>query len=355
MKTLIVGGSPHKQKTSGIVTKLAAELNAIACNGYWAKDISCNDLVIWMPDIDNRRKKVYPKKDKGSVLIVSKVIHKNRTEVDAVKRIFDMHANAVICIYKDNPNKVEFKLVDALGNTWAPYTWSKRTSYIEILAKTIKQFYAWSKGQIRVSYAELSEDQMYDDYLKTGFTTKFIEFNTKVANMVENSLGSRYFGNFSTRCMKLFPSSRGADGVLVSPRNIDKRRMTRFDCILVEPPYYIDPKNLGRKYSVDTPCQVALYQQFPEIRYMIHGHAELYTKTPNGYETGKDHFLAPTTKNYYPCGDLREVLEIAELIHQGHRAINLKNHGFLILAENLLALKITINNSVFRVKEMLGK
>ena len=83
-----------------------------------------------------------------------------------------------------------------------------------------------------------------------------------------------------------------------------------------------------KKPSVDTPVQIELYKHFPNINYMIHGHA--FFKN------------APTTEDYYPCGDLREVASIKELIPDSTSdffAINLMNHGFLIAASSIQQLE----------------
>ena len=63
---------------------------------------------------------------------------------------------------------------------------------------------------------------------------------------------------------------------------------------------------------------------------MIHGH--MFIKG------------VPTTKNYFPCGDLREVFEIESLFKQGHTTINLKNHGFLIASNNLHEMDMIVNS-----------
>jgi hypothetical protein len=103
MRPIIVGGNITKIKKSSIITMLAEDLeNDIEVfNGILPKDISGYDLVLWMPEISNDQPKNYPVKDRGSVLILSKVIYEGRTEADAVSRIFSMHGNAVICIYKN--------------------------------------------------------------------------------------------------------------------------------------------------------------------------------------------------------------------------------------------------------------
>ena len=320
MKLIIVGGS--HSKPSSIVYKLVdklkhkADLGYEVYNGVMPKHIKDNNLIIWMPDISNDEPKQYPIKDKGAVLICSKVIHGNRTEVDAISRIFSMKGNAVICIYKTD-DLYRFKLIDALGNTWVD------TSNIEKLAFGIYEFYEWSEGQIRESMNNIicGSKRPYEEM---DHLNDFIRFNTILADKVENSLGSRYFGNFSTRCMKLFPSAKIINNeYLFSPRNTDKRRLTVDDFVLVKYKQNLQKRFYygERKPSVDAPCQVRIYEKYPDINFMIHGHAFIKE--------------AETTENYFPCGDLREVDEIKELFNKGLRYINLKNHGFLLASTDI--------------------
>lgn len=336
MKPIIVSGDIRTGKASSIVDMLATHLpvKSKVFNGVLPDSVDNHDLVIWAPDIPNEQEKNYPVKDKGAVLICSKVIREDRTEVDAISRIFDMHGNAVIAIYKDDPKKMRFRLIDALGNTWTD------TDRIELLADGITDFYHWSKGQVRMSFVEHANDRLPADL---ELPPEFIKLNTKVADKVEGSLGSRYFGNFSTRCMKLFPSMRQTEGYLFSPRNVDKRRIGPKDFVFVKSPYYVG----DRKYSVDAPCQVQLYQQFDDINFMIHGHAFII---PPG-------FLQSTaeTEHYYPCGDLREVEEIAKVFRTSIRIINLKNHGFLLATEDLETMAKYANRLEFIPHHLLRR
>jgi len=329
VKTLIVGGDIKTQKPSSIIHKLSEEFRDVntVLNGTLPKSITGYDLTLWFPNIPNEEEKNYPVKDKGSVLICSKVIREGRTEVDAVSRIFDIHGNAVVCIYKHKHKNFSFQLIDALGNSWV------HTDSLRLLLKSILEFYEWSKGQIRMSFIEST------GIVKPSISLpkQFVELNTKVADKIESKLGARYFGNFSTRCMKLFPSIRQIthDTYLFSPRNIDKKRLSTEDFVLVTPPYYYG----NRMYSVDSPCQMYIYRQFDDINYMIHGHA--YIKH------------AKFTESYYPCGDLREVEEIAKLFRTGARVINLKNHGFLIAAEDLRVMEYSISSLEFIPNSLL--
>ena len=86
-----------------------------------------------------------------------------------------------------------------------------------------------------------------------------------------------------------------------------------------------------KKPSVDSPCQIEIYKRHPELHYMIHGHAFIKG--------------APTTNNYYLCGDVREADEVSALI-KDNCAINLKNHGFLICSQGIGDLKLVVNSLI---------
>lgn len=352
MRILIVGGNIDHEKSSSIIAKLSHELikeNNKNCsisvfNGTIPKSsdlIKNSDLILWFPDISNDIEKEYPKKDKGSVLICSKVIRDDRTEVDAISRIFDMHGNAVIAIYpKDKIMK--FKLIDALGNQWC------QTYSIQLLANAITNFYKWSNDQIRIEYGYKQIDNTMIDPYKSYLPERFIKINTRIADEVENSLGSRYFGNFSTRCMSLFPSLRNGNIYLFSKRNTDKKRIGVDDFVFVEPPYYYS-NSVRNKYSVDAPVQIQVYKKFPDINFMIHGHAIIYNKLT--------FIKSSETKEYYPCGDLRESIEINNLfnnkINYGERFINLKNHGFLLASKTLEELENIVDSLIFKANLIL--
>lgn len=305
MKTIIVGGSPEK-KVSSVVNKIAEEFsNPKVFNGTEMPSIKNNDLILWMPDVDNAEEKTYPVKDIGSVLICSKVMRKGYTFMDAVARIFKMHGNAVIAINKE-PNKFRFTLIDALGHIWCS------TYDIKELCYYIIKLYSWTKCAIRKSIPKTDEqfNMKYD-------INDFIEINKELAYKSAAECGNRYFGNFSTRCTKLFPSYRNDDVIFMSPRNVDKRTLTSNDMIPI-----INGKYTGtRKPSVDAPVQLEIYKNFDHINYMIHGHSFIRN--------------AHYTEHYYPCGDMREISDIFKFLEKGFNVINLKHHGFLICTETI--------------------
>jgi ribulose-5-phosphate 4-epimerase/fuculose-1-phosphate aldolase len=343
VKVLIVGGTFDRTggRKSSIIKKLATIAKnsgyVDVCNGGTLKELQAinlegYDLVFWWADVSNAERKSYPTKETGSVMIVSKVIRPNRTYIDAVARIFKLHGNAVVAIHKDRI-PFEFVLIDALGNIWY------RGTELEKLVQKIQEFYLWTKGSIRVRSCPVNIKQ---PQINKELLTRFIELNKEVANKYQKIKG-RYFGNISTRCAKMFPTMREKKWILVSARNTDKERITADDMVLarlsdnrVE---FIETRK-GIKPSVDTPIQLKLYEKFPFVNYMIHGHA---------FVKG-----APYTEHYYPCGDLREFPEVAKIIESEEKergVINLRNHGFLLYASTLEEVEKLVNSLEFEKSE----
>lgn len=381
MDVLLVGGS--ETKSSGIINKLFAlfetDKSVEGLSVYNGNIDSLHietkgaDLILWWPDIDNKEEKNYPVKDQGTVLICSKVIREETTRIDAVSRIFKMHGNAVVTItkkYKEEPcayctnvlyieekgspcskyptedecsiknnwprfNQAayddiqkayfEFELIDALNNTWC------KTDKLPKLVKNINALYAWTRASRRVSLNHNDLPPGVLEHLDYADIRAFIGINKELALKVAEGCGNRFFGNYSTRCTKLFPSTRkGKDYFLFSPRNVDKRYVSTEDLVLVDKQYYYGK----RKPSVDTPVQLELYKYFPNINYMIHGHAYI-----------KD---AVTTLDYFPCGDLREVNSaLAAIDANGSTKINLKNHGFLLMSKDVYGMQKHLNKCKF--------
>jgi len=331
MKTIIIGGDfKETPKASSVITKLSNNfykpniINGGTTEDIASIDISGNDLIIWAPNIDNELEKHYPKKDTGSVLICSKVIHSDRTELDAITRIFKMNGNAVVAISPGE--KFNFKLIDALGNVWY------NGDNINELSASIKNIYIWTKSSTR----QKTKNRDFEESINSNLE-KLVELNKIVADKFELSCG-RFFGNSSTRCMKMFPSEREGDYILVSKRNVDKKRLTTDDFVNV----WFDGETVfykgNNKPSVDTPIQVNIYKNNPNINYMIHGHS--YIK---GF---------PFTKNYFPCGDLREFYEVNKYINSNTGGINLLNHGFLLYSETIEELEQLVSNLEFQERKI---
>ena len=194
-KSIIVGGDfGDNPRSSSIVNKLSELFNSETVNGGTIDDLTNvklngYDLILWLANVSNNEEKHYPRKDKGSVLICSKVIHDDVTDMDAVSRIFKMNANAVISI-ETKIKPFRFKLIDALGNLWCD------TVDLEELKNSILKLYDFTKSSIRLSASKISNNTL--DLVQYQ---PFVDLNRLVADKSE-SMGGRYFGNCSTRCEK---------------------------------------------------------------------------------------------------------------------------------------------------------
>lgn len=319
MNTILVGGlfSESGGKTSGIIRKLGQTIECTSIiNGGTLGDLDAvtkmvpgHNLVLWFPNISNEIDKNYPRKDRGAILICSKVMREGYNRYDSCSRIFQLHGNAVIEIYKEETG-FRFILVDALANEWA------NTMDLKVLSKAITEFCEWTRSSIRSRSSNFNKSRL----------ETLSELTRTVADKVEANKGKRYFGNVSTRCESMFPTTRINSGIYVSKRNIDKNRIGPDDFVLVSGWDRIScmlSYEGDNKPSVDTPIQMELYSKLSGLGCMIHGHA---------YIAG-----APETDNYYPCGDVREATDILQKIDTSKdaQAINLRYHGFLLLANCL--------------------
>lgn len=359
MDITLVGGTfdDNNWKQSGCVNTLADNLSSVGYrvslyNGGLLADLPrCNNspLTIWMPDIANETPKEYPQKPLGGILICSKVMREGYNRIDAVSRIFQMHGNAVIAIYKGGTynSRFKFELIDALNNVWY-------SGYdLRQLQLNITYFVSFTKNALRVP----SKKASFIDKVKLRYLSTFkgaalnnplhlLDINNTLAKKITTSCGQRFFGNVSTRCQSLFPSMRLSKQpvILVSPRNSNKAFLTldsMVPAILKESSFNegCHVVYLGNKPSVDTAVQLKLYKQFPNINYMIHGHAEVIN-------------CSATTNHYRLCGDLREYEEIAPLISNldtSKGIINLKHHGFLIYADTLENLDVLAKQHTFNI------
>jgi len=294
------------------------------------------DLIIWDSGLP-------VEKDKGSVLICVG----NDNIGESLSRVFRLKANAVICITDGL-----YELVDALGNLWC------RTSDGVELLNNILRLYKWTKSSIR---KETMKSDAYIPYSVDNIPdlNNFCELIRSVSDKVENERGGRYFGNASTRCAKMFPSIRSREDdrktsklfqyILVSKRNIAKDRIQPEDFVVTQYGGRDDSESSSAgkilyygydKPSVDTPSQIWLYNYFPKINYMIHGHAYISSEF-----LGVN--LIHITDKYCSCGDLREVEQIKKYIQHedcDFFIINLTNHGFIIATDTLENMKNIIED-----------
>jgi hypothetical protein len=342
-QSLVVGGNWDADggKRSKIAQEMAELLGADLLNGGKVGDLRKVDItpyrtIVWLASVPNTEEKVYPKKSRGAVLVVSKVMREGYTAADAAERIFAMRGNAVIEIHteigynyepKEVGRRLRFRLADALNNSWAD------GPDIGVVCDGIVKLAEWTRESIRLPSKKAHlQSPGIPEHLP-----RLIELTRLVADQVENEVGKRYFGNVSTRCMKLFPTMRNNSiSLFVSPRNVNKKRIAPEDMVYIEqwqgdsPVFYAG----DQAPSVDTPIQAELYRRLPKINFMIHGHAFV-----EGF---------PTTEEYFPCGDMREVDESEALMRDKvYGIINLKNHGFLAFAEDITELEFILENVRF--------
>ena len=220
----------------------------------------------------------------------------------------------------------QMMLFDPLGNCWykgsdisecAENMVSRRQFLRSVTRQSCKQM----TGTVNIP----NEEEFFD----------LVKQNAEVFHELINPAPgvTRFLGNSSFRCQRGFPSFRDDKIVYVSKRNVDKRYIGRDafvpTCLGLQGEVYYRGEN---KPSVDTPVQLRLYEQLPNIRYMMHAHV---------YVEG-----APFTENMIPCGGLEEVEEVVRTLQNKYGtlnsdfyAVNLVGHGSIVMAGDVEKLK----------------
>ena len=134
--------------------------------------------------------------------------------------------------------------------------------------------------------------------------------------------------NPKIRCAKTMPSFRKNNNIYVSKREIPNTFIENKDFVQVK---LLDNKIFyggDFKPSVDSPVHIKIYENYPQINYIIHTHV---------YIDG-----APFTKVSNPCGAIEEFDEIDKIIKEVYKdtslnkyLINLKGHGAIALGNSL--------------------
>lgn len=334
---LVVGGDFNAQggRASKIVTTLATTLNWNYVNGGTLDDLRELDVrsleaLIWMPNISNDEEKLLPdiKKLNPQLLLIQskRVIEKAYTESDIIGRLLASHSNLGIMIFKAF-DRLHFKLLDPLGNLWV------FTDDVEQLAKAIGERVDTLLKMKRVGSEKVGERQPFK--IEPEFIDVIRSYGNRFTQYVNAVNPNRLLGNASTRCAKGFPTFRNKNGIFVTRRNVDKATLSEEDFVQVMPftdkvYYYGD-----QKPSVDTPIQLRLFEYYPKVNYMLHGH--VYAQD------------GIYTHSKIPCGFIDEFDEITTLVPDKSRTnfiINLRGHGCLILAESL---------DFFSKQELIGR
>ena len=328
-KIVVVGGTFDRDggRESYYVQQIAGMLGAELINGGYIANLyefrpKGYDIVIWMPNVDNSEDKILPRlkvMNPKMILVCSKrCIENEYTHHEISTRALNVKANLSIVLYKAKTGGFNLSLLDPLGNLFCEGVRLER--FIVILHDRLNFLMDVKRtGSSRVPAFSGSEEKVTDEFLNIVRC-----FGHRFSDLIEGQNPLRFLGNASTRCCHGFPSMRGNDTVLVSKRNVDKASMTVDDFVAVKMDDDIVEYVGQNKPSVDAPVQLKLYDMYPNINYMVHGHCYLYE--------------APYTAEKHPCGDMNEVYEIARLVpdfSSNFFIINHWGHGCLIAANDI--------------------
>ena len=344
MNILLVGGTFDRErgKESGLIKKLGDSIvalnegNITICNGGNVErlkqllDTSPNyDCVFWFANVDNTEEKIRDVKSIAphTLLVTSKRNDNEKyTFEELLQRALAIKAN--LCFEFSKVDTIfNIRVFDPLGCVWydginiydATKATLNRLNYLKSVTR---------KPSIKVGEAPNIEFTETDK--------KFLEFVRESGETFHRLMClppdvKRFVGNASlrfkepTRCMSGFPAIRKDDVILISRRNVDKTGISEKDFVAC----YLEDGNVAykgdNKPSVDSPVQLRLFKQLPNIDYILHGHC--YVED------------APMTSMAIPCGAIEEVAETLKCIKQNYYTfennfyiINLRGHGCLIMA-----------------------
>ena len=354
-KWLLVGGTFDESigKPSGYIRKFSEQFKKINPNGVIVNGGSYNDLeaayrtisdcavVLWFASVDNTQdkgmvrdlKKYHPK----VLLVTSKNnLDKKYSTQDLIARMLQNKSNLMIEFSTcGEGNEFTGSLLDPLGNMYCSTTsiYELTTKLICRLEKLLKYTRYKSVPTLVLpdGYVPQKVDPIFSGIIRQS-ADKFHE-------LIHGTNTTRFLGNCSFRCEQGFPSFRGNGIVYVSRRNVDKRSIGEDMFVPVSFSTGKDAVEYfgEHKPSVDTPIQLALYERYPEIKYMLHSHCYIERK-----QSLRDLLW---TVEPIPCGAFEEFYEIIneypnEIPAQSNGVcINLMGHGSIVMAKDLSIFK----------------
>jgi hypothetical protein len=278
--------------------------------------------ILWMPNIDNSHEKILPelKKARPDLLLIQskRIIEREYTDFEIIKRMLASHSALGFIITKPD-DEYKFSVVDPLGNSWADKT--VLADAVDVLVERVVSIGLMSRMRTT------SIGPRVDFELRQDFLDVVRDLGEEFTKHVEAINPDRFLGNASTRCCHGFPSMRSdVNTVYMSKRNVDKTIISNEQFVEVT----FDKDKTGvvylgdQKPSVDTPIQLQLYNYYPNVNYIVHGHVYIP--------------YAPYTDENIPCGFIEEFDEIVKLFpdsSQSNMVVNLKGHGCLIMANDV--------------------
>lgn len=358
---LIVGGNfanDGSSRPSGLISKISLAITNLGyeqttvCNGGTLEDLAAiyeatpnYDLVFWFPNVSNDEPKIRNVKEIApkTILVMSKRNNDQYSFNELIQRALSQKANLMFEFRKLKPAvtpalncKPTYNILvfDPLGCVWSNTTDVNEAvrsamERLEYLMNVTRKPSIFTEGAVTIP-----DEQEFVDIVRQ-YAVEFQKY------MPADCKTERFIGNASFaaapskgRCGKGFPSFRDKDTnmIYVSKRNIDKQFIELKNFV----PCYLESGELhyygNEKPSVDTPVQIRLYNELPNIRYMIHSHCYLKNAVFTSYAI--------------PCGAIEEVDEVLMAIDEkcGGRdktkyCINLRGHGSIVMAGSLDELK----------------
>ena len=296
--------------------------------GNYADLINLNvdnyDVILWWPNIPNELPKLVntiKKKNPHCILCISKQITWE-FPLNSISKMLQNSSNLMVEFIKEK-NLFNMRLVDPLGNCF--FYGSDPAKLMIILLQRLRFIYKLTRLP---SFQDNSVPTIDKNLIDSNFLTIVKYYAMVVGNETAGTQvnADRFFGNCSFRCMAGFPAIRTNKSIYISKRNVDKR--------LIDENNFISCVKTSRgiaysgdcKPSVDSPIILELFEQFPNINYIMHFHAylrEYYGKS------------IVSTRECVPCGCLEEAGYIKEVLcnDKGLNLINLKGHGCIITSE----------------------
>lgn len=336
MNILLVGGTfGEVSKSSGLINKINDLLNkenhVILYNGGSYEELETiynhianthYDVVFWLANVDNSYPKIRNVKDLDykTLLINSKRNDNHKyTFQELLQRSLAIKANLTLEFSKNAENIFNIRLFDPLGNLYA--NTCNIEEVINVLLIRISYLLSVTRQSTTKTNANISfEKPNANEWISIvqHYAEDFVKYIPTVRFVGNASLRYRF------RCSYGFPSFRTNNCIFMSQRNINKNEITMDNFV---PVFEEDNKifYIGEnKPSVDTPIQIKLYKEFPNINYILHSHCYLKGEI--------------FTNKVIPCGAIEEFYEIKNTFtnrNLNEYKINLKGHGSIVMANSL--------------------
>jgi len=288
-------------------------------------------IIYWFADMSNDYPKLLSqikKSNPHALLISSKNNRGDYAPLHLMARALQSRSNLLLEFTReDSRSKWAATLWDPLGNIYTDHV-TDITAVAQALAQRVEQLSAVQRiGSRQMGAAIAAPDQ-------SDFFAAVRQQAERFHSLVHAVNQGRLLGNVSFRCEHGFPSFRVAGAkplIFVSRRNLDKREIDAAGFVAVEADSLDEVRYYGdHKPSVDTPMQLRLYRDLPEVNFMLHGHT---------YIEG-----APFTASVLPCGAVEESCEVHKAISSvvlstgdGRYLVNLRGHGSLVMGNGLSA------------------